>query len=231
MDAIGKETMINAFYEKLKESTKNGDMSDLGAFSPEEQSQIASDLQKGMVSDDIRYALFSKLLDYQPLTKSQMPEFYNTGGNERILYMLKSYTIKQIDVFRTEAFSKIADGVRNRSSRVVAEGMKNLVLLAASLAVLGVATDEIKNLILNRKTDPGDLVVDNILKIVGFSKYTVYKARQEGVSAAILSLVVPPFNIVNDPIKDVVAFFSHDKYGNRKLTGPSQLESINDIPF
>jgi hypothetical protein len=179
MDALGKETLVNAYYEKLKAQAARGDFSGLGVLDPADRAKAVENLKNDEVSNDIKYVLFSKLLDYQPVTKSQLPEFYNTTGNMRILYMLKSYTVKQIDIFRQEAFSKISDGVRTQNKAKVTEGMKNLILLATSLAALGVGTDIIKNFLLNRDFDLGTLAVDNVLKLMGFSKYTVYQAKNE----------------------------------------------------
>lgn len=154
-----------------------------------------------------------------------MPEYYNTTGNMRVLYMLKTYTIKQIDVFRREAFAEIYEGSKMGGDRKrVIKGIKNLVFLVASLALMGAGTDILKNLLLNRPFSLSDLVIDNMLKIMGFSKYTIYKVKEESASAGLLSLVVPPFNFFNDVITDVGDVFSGD------LTNPMEAQSINNIP-
>lgn len=118
--------------------------------------------------------------------------------------MLKTYTIKQIDVFRREAFAEIYEGAKRGVDRTrILKGFKNLIFLTIALALLGAGTDTLKNLLLNRPFSVEDLVIDNILKIMGFSKYTIYKVKEESVSAGLLSLVVPPFNFFNDVITDV----------------------------
>jgi len=75
------------------------------------------------VNDNIKYVLFSKLMKYQPLTRSQMPEYYNTSGNLKILYMLKSFLVKQVDVFRQEAFNEIAEGVKTKNKEQIYKGI------------------------------------------------------------------------------------------------------------
>ena len=43
--------------------------------------------------------IWYKFLDLNPATLGEMPKYYNQSGNARIMYMLKSFTIKQFDVF------------------------------------------------------------------------------------------------------------------------------------
>lgn len=44
--------------------------------------------------------LFNELAEIQPITLSEMPERYLKHPNGRIMYALKSFTLKQIDVLR-----------------------------------------------------------------------------------------------------------------------------------
>jgi len=69
-------------------------------------------------------------------------------------------------------------------------------------------------------------MVDNILKLMGFSKYTVYKVKEESLSSGILSIVMPPFNFFNDVIVDI---YSTQK-NKDPLTNPLKAQSINNIP-
>lgn len=202
MDKVGKETLVNGYLAKLREAVAKGDMKDLDIFSPEEQAKIAKDLAEGKISEEIRYILFAKLMQYQPITRSQMPQYYNESANGRLFYMLKTYMVKQIDVFRQEAFKDIAEGSKTKNKAQVIKGFKNLIHLAIALMLMGGLTDLIKNLILNRPIDPTDLVIDNILKLMGFSKYTVYKVKEGTLSEGILSVITPPFNFINDVIVD-----------------------------
>lgn len=69
-------------------------------------------------------------------------------------------------------------------------------------------------------------MVDNILKLMGFSKYTVYQVKEKTLSEGLLSIVLPPFNFLNDVIADI--------YDTQKtkdpLTNPLKAQSINNIP-
>lgn len=108
MDKAGKETMINSYYQKLQGQIKSAKdiFSDPWLkkfeFSPEEQESIVQALKNNEINENIKLILFHKLTQYQPITPSQMPRNYLTSGNARILYTLKTYQLKQIDVIRQE---------------------------------------------------------------------------------------------------------------------------------
>ena len=53
----------------------------------------------GKITDNTKLVLFNKLLDFQPVAKSEMPQVYLENPNGRIFYMLKSFTLKQFDIF------------------------------------------------------------------------------------------------------------------------------------
>jgi hypothetical protein len=124
-----------------------------------------------------------------------MPEYYLRGGNGRILYMLKTFTLKMLDVYHNEV------GLMFKTNP--AQAMKNLVRLTSALIVMGVGVDWLKDFLLGRAKDLSDYATDNILKAVGLSKWTIYKAKQEGVELALLQTILPPSTIVSDLIKDV----------------------------
>ncbi len=93
--------------------------------------------------------------------------------------MLKTFMIKQIDVFRQEAFNDIGSGDKKK----VVKGLSNLIKLTVALMAMGAASDILKNLLLNRPFDLTDLMVDNLLKLMGFSKYTIYKVKEDSLSS------------------------------------------------
>lgn len=161
----------------------------------QESAQTLQDLKNQNPSTNVKYLLFSKLADYQPIALSEMPEYYAKGGNMRIFYMLKSYSIKQIDVFHNKVFMEMKTNPK--------KALGNLIKLSAALAMMNGSADVIKNILLGRPTDLTDLVVDNILRLIGFSKYTVYKARREGIGAAMLATIFPPVPFVDDLYRDL----------------------------
>ena len=100
------------------------------------------------------------------------------------------------DVYRNEVFQQIASGNK-------AQGIKNLMYVTGALVAMNATADEIKDFILNRETSLKDRTVDNLLKLAGFSKFTIYKARQEGIGSAVAKTILPPFKAIDAAYKDI----------------------------
>jgi hypothetical protein len=202
IDNIFKESLINSAYQAAKQKA----MTDKGAVKLREElepifegetEQLIKDLRAGNDIENARLYLFNVLSDFQPISLSEMPQKYLTGGNGRIFYMLKTFTLKQFDAFRREAFQKIG----TEGQRI--QGLKNLVRLAACFAAANATSDVIKDLILGRPIDPGDKVVDNLLRLVGISKFVTWQARTQGVGKAVVMQVAPPFKGIDALVKDI----------------------------
>jgi hypothetical protein len=114
--------------------------------------------------------------------------------------MLKTFTIKAFDVFRNESYNKIKNG--NRAEKI--QGMKNLARLAMYFVLCNAGADELKDLLLGRKTELSDRLTDNILRLFGISKFVTWKARTEGVGSALIRQILPPFKLIDSLGKDVI---------------------------
>jgi len=147
----------------------------------------------------VKLLTYSRLADFQPVGLSEVPQRYLSAGNGRIFYMLKTFTIKQFDVFRNEAFHKIRTGTRNEKL----QGVTNLIRLGMFFVLANAGADELKDWILRRKTDFGDRVWDNVLRLMGVSKYITWKARTEGAGSAMARQILPPFKFIDSASKDI----------------------------
>jgi len=185
IDNINKEAFIASTFKKLQSEASKGRLDLDGVFGDAQRStQALKDIKEGKLTEDVKYLLFSKLLDYQPISLLEMPEAYVKGGNWRVLYMLKSYTLKQFDVYRREVIWEM--------KKDPVQGMKNFVALTSFLMIMGMAADEIKDFMFGRTTEFSDRVLINILKIAGVSKYTFYKANREGYLNTLYDTVFLP---------------------------------------
>jgi len=202
IDAIGKESLLNSALEKYqKEAKANPEkLSDeIRHIFETDTPGVIEDLLNDKTSDNVKLLVYNRLLDFQPVSLSEMPERYLTSGNGRIFYMLKTFTIKQFDAFRNEAFHKIRTG--DRQEKI--QGFKNLVRLSMLFVLANAGADELKDWLLGRKTDFSDRVVDNVLRLAGSSKYITWKARTEGAGSAMARQVLPPFKFIDSATKDI----------------------------
>jgi hypothetical protein len=201
MDTIGKETLMNGAFEKYQErARKEPDVlrRELEPIFEGETQSVIDDLVNGEITDNTKFLVYSKLLDYQPAALSEMPEQYLRAGNGRIFYMLKTFTLKQFDIFRNISYNKIKNG--NRAEKI--EGVRNLMKMGMLFVLANAGADEAKDFVLGRHTDLSDRATDNILRLFGVSKFITWQARTEGAGTALAKQILPPFKFINAATKD-----------------------------
>jgi hypothetical protein len=231
MARLGQETFVNANLAKLqKQARANDDVLRTQIerlFEPEQVDSIINDLAKGNITEDTKFIAFNRLLDFQPLAKSEMPEAYLNHPNGRLFYMLKSFTLKQYDIARREGFDLIATGEKAKVKR----GIKNLIALSTLFMAANATSDEIKDLLLDRDTPPSDRVIDNIYRLLGASKYDVYKAREEGIGTTVLRKILFPASIFDRLSKDIETVATDKEYEKGPMAGENyKFESTQTIP-
>ena len=155
-----------------------------------------------------------------------MPAYYAGQGNLRILYMLKSFTVKQYDVFRQAGIDDIsrgkklfAEGKKAEGAKLAAKGAKNLVSLAAVFAAANAGTDVIKDTLYGRPVKLDMTVEDNLWKLIGVNRYLAYEARRQGAANAILSGLLPPPAVFARAWQDISALATGDEYKGSMLQG------------
>jgi len=162
-------------------------------FSPEELARVMDDFRNRRSSDGAYAVLWSELSNVQPVSRMEMPQLYLEHPNGRLMYMLKSYTIKQLDLIRREGFDQIREGN-------VGKGTAFLARYAAVLTAAGVGISAVKDWLLGRETDWGPSVQENLLKSFGWSKYTMDKIGQQGPAKATAEMIAPPYKMFDDVI-------------------------------
>jgi len=218
IDSIGKEALMNTALEMYQKQAKENPAKLKKKIQPifeGETDNVIDDLNNNEITDNIKLLVYSRLLDFQPVGLSEMPQKYLDAGNGRLFYMLKTFTIKAFDVFRNESYNKIKNG--NKSEKI--QGLKNLVRLSFYFVLANAGADELKDLLLGRKTDLEDRVVDNMLRLFGVSKFVTWKARTEGIGSALSKQILPPFKFIDSLGKDIIT--AGDEKG---------LEVVGSIP-
>jgi len=227
IDKMGAESLINASIRKAQRlAIKDSDKlhKELTKIFPKELfgkdtvGNVIRDLKNGFISDDVKYYAFNNVLDFSPRALSEMPEQYLRSGNGRVFYVLKTWTLKLFDVYRNEIF-RVA-----KENKV--QALKNMIELGVLLFTMNATADEIKDFIRGRKTEFSDLVVNNLAKLVGFSRYHTDQVAKEGLAATLGSELVPPFPAVDNISKDIIGLFKDFD----KATELSNIRTIREIP-
>ena len=212
MDRLAKNTNINAAHKVLTKGAKSNQNSKsykktlarLKRTQGNDAYKTIADLQKGVKSDYVIEALYNELADVAPISLTEMPENYASNPNLRILYSLKSYTIKQFNFVRERSFTRIAEGVKNGDPQEVALGSVQLMRILAFGALANGSADVLKAILFNREIDEEDFWWNHVLRLFGVTKYTYTSARKEGVGQALLKTIIPPqFSIVDNVFRDI----------------------------
>lgn len=201
IDAFGKNTLINATFNKFQDMANKDEDALRARLEPileQETNQTIQDIKNGEISENVKLLMFNELADMQPISLSEMPEWYLTSGNGRVFYMLKTFALKRIDIFRNECFDKIRQGD-------VKTGIQNLFRLSMLMILCGMSKDAIINMLYGREMELSESFINNLLGLTGFmSKYSLYKARDEGFSGFLSSVAIPPlFAMPSDLIGDI----------------------------
>jgi hypothetical protein len=199
LDRLGKETYINAAFKNAKKMVKTEKglakfKQKIGSTYGDETKALIADLESGEITDTVKYFLFNELADVQPVTLSEFPQAYLNNPNHRILYMLKSFTIKQIDVVRRNVVQEYAKG--NKGTAI-----KNAALLSAYLSTANTGTQYAKDLLLKRDIkaeDIPDRAMWNLLSVYGLNRYTTDRYISNGDwKGAVTNLITPATPIID----------------------------------
>lgn len=202
IDSIGKETLINTAFENYKDKASNNPEAlkkEIRHIFGKETNSVVQDLLANNPSENVKLLVYNRLLDFQPVALSEMPEKYLNSGNGRIFYMLKTYTLKQIDVFRREVYQQL----KSKDPQVVMSGMRNLIGLASVLTLANAGADALKDLIMGKESKFEDHVIENLLTLGGASRYLQTQIRKDGAGSALFGQILPPFKFVDSLTRDV----------------------------
>ena len=160
---------------------------------------LVQELQSGKVGPLTEALSFSELSDMQPVSKAEMPQMYLEHPNGRVLYMLKTYMLKQVDILRRDAYEEIAKGTPEGIMR----GTKNLAALATVYAVSNVPGDVVKDWLSGRKSDPlaTPRLVENVMQTFGINRYSASQLGQGKVVETATAMMTPPVRVLQDIVQ------------------------------
>lgn len=197
IDKIGKSVFMSAAWKKMQSQAKTADQTlidNLDRVFGEESKQVLQDIKNGELNFNTKYLLFAALSDVQPVSLSETPENFAKAGNLRILYMLKTFSLKIIDIARNDAYNKIAKGD-------VKEGVKNLFNLTIVLALMGATVGALKDFILGKPFDLQDDAIDGIGQLIMYNRYIGYRSQQDGFMKTFMVSLLPPLYKLGDDLQ------------------------------
>ena len=221
----GQNTVVNSGINAYRRSAKKGVFTQrqrerLNEFFGNDQKVIAQlkrDLATGKMTEDIQLLGFNILLDYHPVGLTEMPRGYLENPKGRVMYILKTFTIKQFDSYRREGIMEMRRGVREKDFGRFAKGFLRLTQLMAYLWAAGVPVDWLKDFVSNRNPSWSDVMVDNVWQLGGLSRYIQYYGRQHGYDQAVLVGFLPPMPWLTYPLRDADDFLTEDDFSVKDM--------------
>lgn len=241
VDRFGKRVLLEASYNKNLADAKKNDAAfneKLDFMFDSDASQVKQDLLAGNMTEDVKFVIANDLLDLQPVALSEMPEGYLRAGNGKIFWMLKTFTLKQISIYRRDGVNKITKGLKTGDTKLAAQGVGNIVRLMSLMVVAGVSRDyiweftkQIPDMIAGDDYEPPELddaVVANMYKAFGLSKYTFdqmtasYKPATPG--DILFDFILPPTKTTDNMWRD------WQKLQSKKGLDYKDMRTLRSIP-
>jgi hypothetical protein len=228
VDALGKESITNATMMRIRDQAATGKLSArnkeriVNIFGADSDA-VVKKLAEGVKDDpDIMLLAFNILSDWQPATRAEMPLSYQENPNGRLLYTLKSFTIRMLDAFRRESWDEVRRGNKLK-------GATQLLRLAFIFWSINMPVDWIKDFIYNRRSNLSDIMVDNLWKLVGLTRYQIYYMKEKPGPEGAAKLAFPPLPWVELPMTDLVTW--REKVAKGENMTFDDFESVRMIPF
>ena len=196
VDRIGKETIINSNFKMLQAQAKRSPKvirDKWKVYYGDDMDNLIDDLARGKITPLTKEHAFATLSDFQPISMSEMPELYAKHPDARILYMLKSFTLKMWDLARKDIYNEWRNGNKKQAAQAMAT-------MGLYLAAGNTATSKIKDLMLGRDIEPENLPNDlmwNLLGVYGFGKYQFEQSGRDGLVDTTFGMAQPPIPLVD----------------------------------
>jgi len=224
LDKFGKNVVMNAAFHRMRGEAISNPSKLMAELEPmygkEITSQMIKDFKGGRFTPDVESVIWYKLLDVQPAALSEMPIGYAAGGNMRLAYMLKAFTLKQFDVFREANNGQIgkakdlwAKGKEEEAVKAAGIGVYNMAALATVFGAANAGTSVLKDTIYGREINPDELAVDTMWRLFGISRYNVWQIRREGLGKGALELFLPPTAFIDRASKDLMSLAEGEASG------------------
>ena len=206
VDQFGKNVAMNAALKKGKELIRKGTFDDEWgfAFTPNEMARLKRDLMKGEKTDIVTEFAAANIARLQPSNMAQMPKWYLERPNWRVLWMLKTFAMKQIDQLERLVVQEWKNGnkkeaIKNAAAYMFVVGGTNAALMEGRQAIKGDVPDPA-----NFPKRYGDWAL-GVASINLLSSYQIEKSRQDG-AAALVPSITPIGEMLMAPAADVITY-------------------------
>jgi hypothetical protein len=172
--------------------------------------QTTEAMQRGdFKSMDAQFMLYKQLGKVRPIGISNQPALKTTMGNMKVLYTLKTFSLKFIDIWRQEIFREVKEGIQSGNSAQTANGLAKGAKLIFYFTLFNGTANFLIDLIMNRPLDKWDILLDSVLESIAINRWQGYMLNESikrGMAPheAVFKVLAPPaWNIGTDVYKSM----------------------------
>jgi hypothetical protein len=220
-DIAGKTITLNAAVQRGKQMAADGTLArEYGwLFNGAELSKLRKDLLQGNKTDRVREFAAAELAKLQPSDLAQMPKWYLDNPNGRILYMLRTFGLKQLQQVNRLVLETWKEGVKRNDDKLKAEAIKNA---AAYLVIVGggnTLLNELRQPIKGKREafeldEMQKYFIDYMLGLASvntLSTYNLKRASEGDAKDLIMALFPAPLNMAEDFAADAIQLASGEE--------------------
>ena len=220
-DIAGKTITLNAAVQRGKQMAADGTLArEYGwLFNGAELSKLRKDLLQGNKTDRVREFAAAELAKLQPSDLAQMPKWYLDNPDGRILYMLRTFGLKQLQQVNRLVLETWKEGVKRNDDKLKAEAIKNA---AAYLVIVGggnTLLNELRQPIKGKREafeldEMQKYFIDYMLGLASvntLSTYNLKRASEGDAKDLIMALFPAPLNMAEDFAADAIQLASGEE--------------------
>lgn len=224
-DMAGKNVSLTAALNRGKQKAVDGSLeSDFGwLFGPTEMRLLKRDLLTGKKTQRVKEFAAAELARIQPSDLAQMPKWYLDNPNGRILYMLRTFGLKQIQQIENLVFNTYKEGVKQNNNKKKAEAIKNGLAYLTIVGGGNVLLNELRQPIKGREPFEIEHIQKyatdfalGLISINTLSSYNLKKLSEKDAVPLLLSVIPAPVSGSLDIVEDLAGL----------VTGEDDLEDV-----
>lgn len=197
------------------------------AMFPDKWPEMLRDLQSDdfrnrKLNDNTASFLYNEVASLKPMGHGDRAQGYNSAGPwAKLLYSLRTYPIKQLDIMREIGYEQMKQGN-------VFNGIAELAKFAAIVGAGQQSVNYLRDQAFNRDVPPEEYAVTGMLQLVMVPRYAFYRAKQASYVDAVIDTAVPGLGMARDFGTDLYAL-SAMLQGQKHSDGQRVVRDIEDF--
>lgn len=177
------QRILGDSFLKTAESIKSGDFSSM----------------------DAKFMLYNQLRKTRPIGITDQPAFKTTADIAKVFYVLKTFPLKLVDMWRQQIFRQVKEGIQTGNVAQAANGLATAAKFIIYFSMSNAGANFLIDFIMNRPFDIEDIFLDSSLETIGFNRWQTWMFSEElkrgkSPQAALLKVIAPPVVNIGEDI-------------------------------